>query len=149
MCTLPSGLPHQSVVLKVGFIWLLHIYSQDNCMALTFISKGIFFKIWSLFSRLFLAFVTIHGFFWLPGILTWNQPISLFAKTLGTWALPSPEAFVIFYFSSPCLPSDHFWAPNPSIVWRALVSGAGVSLERSYHSLISNYVFSSLTAVFL
>ena len=70
VCTLPCNVLHISELLKVGFIVLLRIYSQDNYVELVFIPQGTFSNIWSLFSRLFLALKIILGFSWLPGILT-------------------------------------------------------------------------------
>lgn len=50
---LPALLPHQSRLLKAGFILLPHIYSQDNYAELIFVPKGILSKTWSWFSRFF------------------------------------------------------------------------------------------------
>ena len=80
----------------------------------------------------------MHGYSWLPGILTsWNLASSHFCQNSGNSGMINPEAFVMFQFLSIYLPSDPSWmsksGPENLLFLEMGETGKGLSLSCHSH----------------
>ena len=80
----------------------------------------------------------MHGYSWLPGILTsWNLASSHFCQNSGNSGMINPEAFVMFQFLSIYLPSDPSWmsksGPENLMFLEMGETGKGLSLSCHSH----------------